>query len=118
MNCFYHRGVAAVAICKNCGRGLCVDCVAEIGTAIACKNKCETDVEVMNKVFKQSKKAFDNYSKAYSLSTLWLSLIGIGFIVSAFILTPKLMGFQISMGILMLIGAVFYYFLGKRYKSL
>lgn len=30
MNCFYHPGEAAVAVCQICGRGLCASC-ADIG---------------------------------------------------------------------------------------
>jgi hypothetical protein len=117
MKCFYHTNVDAVAVCKNCGKGLCVECATEVGKGIACKNRCEADVEAINKIFQENKKAFDNYRNAYSLSAVWVGLIGIGFSISSFILTPKLMGFLMSMGFLMIIGAIFFYFAGKRYKS-
>lgn len=116
MKCFYHKSADAIAICKNCGRGLCIECAVEVGNAIACKNRCETDVEAMNKIFQQSKRAFDNYRNAYTLSAIWIALVGIGFIISAFVLTPKLMAFLISMGSLFLFGALLFYFAGKRYK--
>jgi hypothetical protein len=115
MKCFYHTTTNAIAICKNCGRGLCVDCAAEVENGIACKNRCESDVKAMIKVFQQSKKAFENYRNAYAVSAAWVGLVGIGFIISSFILT-RLTGFLIFMGLLFLLGAVIYYFVGRRYK--
>ncbi len=44
MKCFTHRNADAVAVCRSCGRALCPDCIAEVGLACACKNRCETDV--------------------------------------------------------------------------
>jgi hypothetical protein len=52
MKCFCHNDRDAVGVCKACGRGLCRDCAADLGRALACKGRCEADartaVELMD----------------------------------------------------------------------
>ena len=48
MKCFIHRNSDAVAVCRSCGRALCPDCIAVVGLACACKNRCEADVARFN----------------------------------------------------------------------
>jgi len=50
MNCFYHSEKAAVGICKSCGRGLCMDCAADIQNGLACKDRCEERAARINKI--------------------------------------------------------------------
>lgn len=45
MNCFYHRESPAVGTCRSCARGLCAECAAEYPQGLACRGRCETDVE-------------------------------------------------------------------------
>ena len=54
MKCFYHPGSDAVGVCKSCGKGLCPDCVADLGKGIACRSRCETDVEIIIGLIEQS----------------------------------------------------------------
>ena len=46
MNCFNHRNIPAIGLCKSCGKGLCEDCAAELATGIACKAACENAVDL------------------------------------------------------------------------
>jgi hypothetical protein len=48
MNCFNHRDQPAVAVCKACGKGLCPECLAQVGSSIACKNSCEKRAAVLD----------------------------------------------------------------------
>jgi hypothetical protein len=43
MRCFYHADREAVGVCKSCQRGICHECIADVGKGIACKNRCEDD---------------------------------------------------------------------------
>jgi hypothetical protein len=114
MKCFNHRNVDAIAICKNCNKGLCPACGVDVGNGIACKGGCELEVEMMNKVFQQSKRAFQNASKTYSQYALWMLLVAVGmFILALFLPIPE---YLVFMGFLFLIGAAFNYFASKRYK--
>jgi hypothetical protein len=47
MQCYYHQSNPAVGICKNCNRGICVNCAAEVADDIACRNRCEQIVTDM-----------------------------------------------------------------------
>ena len=58
MNCFYHPQTVAVAVCKNCSKGLCGDCASDVGNGMACKNKCEPEVRAMNEIITRSKTAY------------------------------------------------------------
>jgi hypothetical protein len=48
MNCFNHRERAAVAVCKACGKGLCPDCLSQVGSSVACQGSCEKRVAVLD----------------------------------------------------------------------
>ena len=54
MKCYVHRTADAVGVCRGCGRGVCPDCAAEVGTAVACRARCEEDVrQVMEALRRQ-----------------------------------------------------------------
>ena len=48
MKCFNHPTVDAVAICKNCYKALCKECLVELDDGIACKNDCVEEVVYLN----------------------------------------------------------------------
>lgn len=54
MECFYHVGKSAVGVCKSCQRGLCRDCAKEVTNGIACANRCESVVEVLNQLVQEA----------------------------------------------------------------
>jgi hypothetical protein len=45
MKCFYNPEEEAVGTCKSCGRGLSLPFASEYPKGLACKNRCEGDVE-------------------------------------------------------------------------
>lgn len=48
MKCFNHPTIDAVAICKNCYKALCKDCLVDLENGIACKNDCVDEVIYLN----------------------------------------------------------------------
>ncbi|MDR0274535.1 MAG: DUF2180 family protein [Burkholderiaceae bacterium] len=48
MRCFVHHDQEAVGICLACGKGLCPDCVADLGHAISCRGACEQTAREMH----------------------------------------------------------------------
>lgn len=48
MNCFVHRSVTAVGVCKSCSKALCPECAAELKNGIACRDSCEERVNIIN----------------------------------------------------------------------
>ncbi|HOX03876.1 MAG TPA: hypothetical protein P5555_09135 [Candidatus Paceibacterota bacterium] len=47
MHCFYHREQEAVGSCKSCGKGLCPECAIDLGKGLACRGRCEADVQAV-----------------------------------------------------------------------
>jgi hypothetical protein len=45
MKCFYNPEEDAIGTCKSCGRGLSLPFASEYPKGLACKNRCEADVE-------------------------------------------------------------------------
>jgi hypothetical protein len=114
MKCFNHTNVDAIAICKNCNKGLCQECAADTGVGVACKDKCESDVALLNVVFRQSTKAYQNASKTYLQFSIWMAVIGFGMLIFSLFLPNPI--FLIFMGSLFIIAGIVYYFTSKRYK--
>ncbi|HEX6962329.1 MAG TPA: hypothetical protein VF175_10710 [Lacipirellula sp.] len=52
MRCFRHPTNDAVGVCKNCGRGVCPQCAAEVDDSLACKGRCEEKVAEVNQLLK------------------------------------------------------------------
>jgi hypothetical protein len=44
MRCHRHPEVEAIGVCLACLRGVCAECGAEVGRALACRARCEVDV--------------------------------------------------------------------------
>ena len=55
MRCFNHPTVDALGSCRHCARGLCRECIAEVNGLVACKSRCEKDVEEGYKVLLRSR---------------------------------------------------------------
>jgi hypothetical protein len=49
VNCYYHPGVEAVGVCKNCFKGICSESAADVGDGLACKGACEKQVRQYNR---------------------------------------------------------------------
>ncbi|MGO8691710.1 MAG: hypothetical protein ACLQLG_18980 [Thermoguttaceae bacterium] len=83
MNCFNHRAVPAVGLCKSCGKALCGDCLTELPNGLACKGKCEPRVNWINRTMDSSAKVMSSASSARQRAAAVLSglLMGIGLLL-------------------------------------
>ena len=50
MKCFNHPDLDSVGICKACGKGLCGECVTDLGHVLACKDRHEENVRRLNDI--------------------------------------------------------------------
>lgn len=82
MNCFNHQSTVSIGACKVCGKGLCPECLTDLGHGIACKNKHEEDAEdykfIMDKSIKIYRKAPKNNLIA-PVFYLFMGLVFAGF---------------------------------------
>lgn len=65
MRCYFHGDVDAVAVCKACHRAICHDCCAEVGPSVACRNRCESDVEACDALQRRATRTYGNVGKLY-----------------------------------------------------
>ena len=83
MNCFNHRAVPAVGLCKSCGRALCGDCLAELTNGLASKNACESRVNMLNRLL-DSRAQVMSAARHQTRSSGFVSLLlGIGSLIFA-----------------------------------
>jgi hypothetical protein len=113
MNCFYHPQMVAIAICKNCNRGLCADCGSDVGNGIACKNKCEEEVRAFNEMIDRNKSSYrktGNFLIAIAMFFISCGLLGL---VAMF--RWRELPFLILGSFLLISGIVMFLF-GKKFK--
>lgn len=80
MKCFLHHNSDAVAVCRSCGRALCPDCVAEVGLACACKNRCEADVQRFNEMIARGRPGPNPSSLVGYDRVIFMMVFGVAFI--------------------------------------
>lgn len=116
MDCFTHP-LAAIGICKHCGRGLCHDCVAAVELSLACKGRCETHVAALNELTQRAKTAHEKAAGAYTKTAIFMALAGLLFTGFGAIERSRDGFIPLSLGILFLLCSGFYFHSAKRYWS-
>jgi hypothetical protein len=127
MKCYYHPEVDAVGTCKNCSRGICPECLAELDNAIACKNRCEERVLAVERLVNRNITAMTKGARSYLVLALVYGILGIVFVgLGTFNLNraanadvpPTFLEFLEIIGGLVFIGAAaYYYWLGTKLSS-
>jgi hypothetical protein len=119
MKCFYHPQIDAVAICKNCSKGICMDCVSDVGNGVACKGKCEAEVQAVNQMIQlgiKRRNIAGNYYK--KITVLWILISLAAFVTSLLLWQGGRNGFGlIPIGVAALIGAFFYGSMINKYSE-
>src|SRR5438034_11657547 len=54
MRCYYHEDREAVGACKSCGKGLCQECAVDLTKGLACRGRCEPDVQAIIQLMERS----------------------------------------------------------------
>ena len=87
MRCFYHQDHEAIGICKSCGKGLCPQCAADLDKGLACRSRCEEDVEALIRLVQRNiqlepttTRLVQAGSSARRLASLFFFLIGAVFL--------------------------------------
>ena len=76
MRCYNHPDQEAVGICRSCGRGLCPGCAAEVEKAVACRDRCESDVVTILKLNRNALQYAKNMKQARYLAPTMIVVIG------------------------------------------
>jgi hypothetical protein len=83
MKCFNHEKIDAVGVCRSCGRGLCRDCIAEVGLSCSCKGECEEVVATMNDLVERGRTSYQKISGAQLRFGIVFGLVGVILLVFA-----------------------------------
>src|SRR6185503_8137471 len=105
MKCFNHPAIDAVALCKNCSKGLCHECLVELENGIACKASCVEEVTAINQLIDRNKTTHIKTASAYYRNAFIYGAMGLVFILVAF-LDDKVRMFMLPIGSIFLIAAV------------
>ena len=116
MHCFYHQDIDAVAVCKNCGRGLCVTCAVDIGNGLACQNRCEDEARALNRVISRNKSAHETTSGAYWRVALFYGVVGAAFIIGGIMDWRGFSWLLYPAGAIFLLSAVLHYSTGRKFQ--
>jgi len=98
MNCFYHPDKPAIGVCKSCSKGLCQDCVTDLGHGLACKNKHEAEVNNLNMIITKNYKVFSSAHKNTLLAPLFYIFVGSVFSVYGYISRGGVTGLSFVLG--------------------
>lgn len=108
MRCYYHTTQDAVALCKNCNRGVCPECAAAVTNGTACANRCEAEVLAMNEIIQRNKTGYQKASGAYARNAVLYLVMGL-MIVGIGALTMPSGLVMLALGGAMLLGSLLSY---------
>lgn len=80
MNCFNHPDKVAIGICKACGKGLCSECVTDLGYGLACKDKHEKAVESVSTMIAREMKIQESAPKDVLITPIFFFFMGFAFV--------------------------------------
>ena len=119
MKCYSHRTIDAIGICKSCQRGLCPDCVVEVGTSCSCKNRCEKDVEILNEMILRGSRNHLKTSGAIVRAGLFSCATGMVFLGFSYVMRDhgQFDYFLLIAGAVFLVYGISQFFSAKRYRD-
>jgi len=118
MRCYYHRDVDAVATCRNCCRGLCEGCTADVNKMSACRGRCEADVAAVQALLARSDSAFTTAARQMRIAAFICVLFAALFVVLAQRMPhPMITWLLLPAAFVLLIGAALLVVTSKRYES-
>lgn len=120
MKCFNHPSEDAVAICKSCNKGLCIQCVTEVENGVACRGKCEEEVKLLNEMIQRNKTLLNKNAASYYRISIIYAIVGIVFLTFGlfiFNFIPSIKYFSIALGFVMFFASVLFIISGKKIKS-
>lgn len=76
MRCFNHQDREAVGSCKACAKGLCAECVVDLGHGLSCKGSHEEIVESYSSILKFNARTVSAAPRIIYLPTVFSIAMG------------------------------------------
>jgi len=123
MNCYYHSEKTAVGICKSCGRGLCVDCAADIQDGLACKGRCEERAQKINSIINNNSRVLAVSNTQLRRNMIFMVVTGLLFAILGGIYMSladagSFGGIFVGLGVVFIVRGIASYTRAARYPSL
>jgi hypothetical protein len=116
MNCYNHPSIPAVAVCKNCGKELCPDCLTEVPDGVVCTAGCVDEVNSSNAPVDGGRKLITKSPGTYYGLALLYFVLAITFFCTSYIHThEKFLGLLASG--LFLLASILYVLAALKYKK-
>jgi hypothetical protein len=80
MKCYYHPERDGVAVCKACGRGVCLECAKESEETVACQQSCIDSLKKRTDLFSRQAAHLKNMKRISILGSFFSIGMGILFI--------------------------------------
>jgi hypothetical protein len=81
MKCYNHNSVDALGTCKACSKGICNECLTDVGNGIACTSTCIDEVKEVNALVEKNKTAHQRASKINIKRGYFYAGIGLVFLI-------------------------------------
>jgi hypothetical protein len=82
MKCFVHTAQDAVATCKYCHKGVCLECAKDVGPGIACSEPCAEQLKAIHAVLALQLQASRMNRKAWMMWPAFFLLMGVMFFIA------------------------------------
>lgn len=110
MKCFNHSDKDSVGICKACGKGLCRECVTDLGYGLACKGMHEVEVENINTLVSKNIDAIESAPKNAMILPAFFLLSGLVFAGFGYFSKRGITDFSFILGSVFIVFAIVVYF--------
>jgi hypothetical protein len=98
MRCFNHPERDAIGVCKGRSQGICIDCSADLGHGLACRDKHEQNVEMLNAMIVRSSLVQVTTTRAKYAAPAFTAFMGLLFLRYGYV-REGLGGFLTLLGI-------------------
>jgi hypothetical protein len=79
MRCFNHNDREAVGMCKSCSKGLCSECVVDLGHGLSCRGEHERRVEDIERMVSRASRVQEAARGAKYVAPAFLCFMGLIF---------------------------------------
>ena len=114
MHCFNHQDRHAIGSCKACHKGLCADCVTDMGHGLACKGTHEDMVETYHSIVSRSARIYQTYPRGSLIAPAFYLAMGLLFIGYAVMSGDGPRSFLFLMGCGFIVFAVVFYRFNRK----
>jgi len=114
MNCFKHQNTPAIAVCRNCFKGVCAECAIPFDDGIACSERCLEKAKTTAQVVANTVLAQKGARVGRYIAPGIVSLIGILYLGWA-VYCNELIGFSGAAGAIFLSAGIVLFMYNKKY---